>query len=651
MYDELHWVFQSLRQWDGFMPMKTVSRSLCLLLCCYSLNAAAFKMEFEDSATDNVSSTLAQNTQPNDLTAVVQITSESAPLINTDIGDPNMVMQSTRLAVNQAGYLPDAPKHALLVSPVNDETVQLVLANTDMVLTDVKKAPEQLTKEGVKIQWLDFSDIKLAGDYYLRQGGTKSPTFRISADSYALPTWLLLRSYYLQRCGTPLSDRITHLEHAACHLETAYYARADEVNRPEQRHDVGGGWHDAGDFGRYMATATVTVNRLMSLYLMQPNRYQDGDLRIPESGNGQPDLLDEVAIELEWMLKMQRMDGAVYRKVSGMHWVSERRPEEDTNQQLIYGISSPETAKFAASMALAARVYRNIRPESAQVYLTVAENAWSWLQKHPHMTVDWQASDDSGSGKYLLSDTDTETSLEFDDDDRLAAALELFLTTDKTDYRDYVQQHAADAPYTLYEWKDASPLSLWHLLTFDKTDSLSSLRAVIKSRLIARADTILQRIATCPLRMANQRLVWGSNKMLAEEGITLLHAWHLTNDTKYYHAALEQIDFLFGRNPFAMSFITGVGNQAVRTPVHLFGSAIKQTLPGLMVGGPNVLAQDKIAQPEQGVLSYIDNPRAYSVNEYAIDYNASVIGLLEILAIYQQPAPGNTAPAQVAQVH
>jgi hypothetical protein len=33
----------------------------------------------------------------------------------------------------------------------------------------------------------------------------------------------------------------------------------------------------------------------------------------------------------------------------------------------------------------------------------------------------------------------------------------------------------------------------------------------------------------------------------------------------------------------------------------------------------------------------VDDERAYSVNEYAIDYNAAIIGLLETLAIYRTP--------------
>lgn len=549
----------------------------------------------------------------------------------------NTSQASPRIAVNQIGYLPDAPKHAILLNAVSQEPLQLV-QTPDRVLAELPLASHPDTdqiKGRLQIQWVDFTKIRLPGEYYLRQGELKSASFRIGADIYDNPSWLLQRSYYLQRCGVALHDPVSRLEHSACHTSDAVYARNDSLNSAGEAHETSGGWHDAGDFGKYMATASVTVNRLMSLYLMQPHRYQDGDLHIPESGNDRPDLLDEVAFELDWMLKMQRMDGAVYRKLAGTKWVSARTPEQDTGQRYLYGISSPETAKFAASMALAARTYRDASPRDAERYRIAAENAWGWLEQHPGMEVDWQKADDGGSGKYLSSGTDTEASLEFDDDDRLSAAIELYLTTGEKNYRDHVQALAPDMPYTLFEWKDASALALWHLLTYDRSAELASLRDSIQQKLLARADELLETVASCPLRMANQRLVWGSNKMLAEEGITLLHAWHLSGDGRYLKAALDQVDYLFGRNPFALSFVTAAGENAVRTPLHLWGTAINLTIPGLLVGGPNVLAQDNVAPRNQGIFSYIDDNRAYSVNEYAIDYNAAIIGLLEILAIYR----------------
>ena len=547
--------------------------------------------------------------------------------------------ESPAIVVNQAGYLPDWPKRALLINKPEAKVVTLRDATTDALIMMIK--PKQsgftdLDAEASTTQLLDFSQIDRLGNYYLEEGDVRSVTFRIGETVYKEATRLLMRSYYLQRCGVELLDPETGLSHEACHLNDGVYARDDAVNQEGLPRDAAGGWHDAGDYGKYIAPAAVTVNRLLSLYLMAPERYPDGALSTPESGNGISDLLDEVKVELDWMMSMQRDDGAIYRKLSGAKWPSVVVPEADEQARYVYGISSPETGKFIASMAIAARAYHKVDSALTTAYLNAAEKSWQWLKDQPEQTIDWKKEDDSGSGGYMGSETDIEVQLDIDRDDRLTAALELYLATGKPEYRDFIISNEPDETYSLYEWKDASSLSLWHLMQFDESTELLAVREDIKTKLLARADRLLQHIQTSAFNVANDRIIWGSNKMTAEEGITLAHAWYLTGQQQYLEGALDQLDFILGKNPFNLSFVTAVGLRSVQNPVHIFGRAVKKTLPGLMVGGPNQLAQDGIAPKNKGLMSYIDHERAYSVNEYAIDYNASLIGLLEMLAIYKE---------------
>lgn len=540
------------------------------------------------------------------------------------------------IVVNQAGYHPDWPKRAMLINKTEDDSIALINAESGEL---VKMLNPQTAVEGPQqseLQFLDFSDVKETGRFYLEGSELRSVTFSIAKDSYKEATRLLLRSYYLQRCGVELLDPETGLSHQACHLDDGVYPRDDEFNEEGMHRHASGGWHDAGDYGKYLAPASVTVNRLMSLYLMAPERYPDSALSIPESGNGISDLLDELIVELDWMLKMQREDGAVYRKLSGAKWPSVIPPEEDTQVRFVYGVSSPETGKFIASMAMAARTFRNIDKVRSERYLEAAEKSWNWLKFETQQVVDWQKKDDSGSGSYLSSDTDTELQLDTDTDDRLTGALELFLTTKKDEYRDYILAFEPGETYSLYEWKDASSLSLLHLMEQDDTPELLRIREDIQQKLIARADELYANVEKSPFNVANNKIIWGSNKMTAEEGITLAHAWKLSGQEKYLHAAIDQLDYVMGRNPFNLSYVTGVGEKAVKNPVHIFGRSVKRTLPGLLVGGPNESAQDGIAPKSKGLMSYVDHERAYSVNEYAIDYNAALIGLLEILAIYDE---------------
>src|SRR5690606_19365702 len=92
-----------------------------------------------------------------------------------------------------------------------------------------------------------------------------------------------------------------------------------------------GGWYDAGDHGKYVVNAGITVWTLLNLY--ERNQYlgegavfKDGTLPIPESENQTNDLLDEVRWELEWALRMQipedapKWQGMAFHKLHELKW-------------------------------------------------------------------------------------------------------------------------------------------------------------------------------------------------------------------------------------------------------------------------------------------------------------------------------------------
>jgi endoglucanase len=382
------------------------------------------------------------------------------------------------------------------------------------------------------------------------------------------------------------------------------------------------------DYGKYVATTAVTTGRLLSLYETYPDRFPDWQLTIPESGNGIPDLLDEMRVGLDWLLTMQRADGAIYRKLSGKNWPSIVAPDADNQPRYLYGISTPETAKVAAVMAIAARTYVPWQPQAAAQYLAASKRAWTYLQQHPQMQVDWVNGDDSGSGKYLASEIDTEPSLNVDTDDRLWAAAELFITTKEGEFDRYFRELSPKFDYALFEWKDPSPLAMLDYLNAFKMSAVSPIKAEITAKIIQRADAIMARVNSSGYRLANHRFIWGSNKMTASEGITLLFAYQAIDKPLYRQAAIEQIDYLLGRNHFNQTFVTGVGSHPVRQTNHIFARARNITIPGLLVGGANDAAQDGIAPKHRGILSYLDDERSHATNEYAIDYNAELIALM-----------------------
>jgi endoglucanase len=239
--------------------------------------------------------------------------------------------------------------------------------------------------------------------------------------------------------------------------------------------------------------------------------------------------------------------------------------------------------------------------------------------------------DDSGSGKYLASEWDTEPALKTDIDNRLWAASELFVTTGNPAFEQYLVLQLPALSYTLFEWKDPSPLAMSDYLMQKRRPGSEMLKQQIKEKLLARANVLMQKVAMSGYRLANDQFIWASNKMAAEEGITLFYAYKLTDNSDYLKAAFDQLDYLLGRNSFNLSFVSGVGTNAVRNVHHRISRAKRIVMPGLLVGGPNTYAQDDIAPKGLGPKSYLDDERSYATNEYAIDYNASLIGLMGML--------------------
>ena len=421
------------------------------------------------------------------------------------------------IVVNQVGYLPQWQKKAFLrrstafSSKQNIKSAtELINQETNEVLAEISSKAETVdltTKDGVTV--IDFSSITEPGTYYLQQGKLKSVPFAIGKDIYQKPLATMIRSYYLQRCGVELNDPVTGISHVPCHIKDGIIARQDKYHDSNELLDATGGWHDTGAYSKNVATTTVAIARLLNLYEQNPRFFPDSQLDIPESGNGTSDLLDEMQFGLDWLLKMQRADGAVYRKISGKSWPINLGPDEDIQPRYIYGVSTPETAKFAAVMAIASRNWQSIDDQTAAKYLMAAESAWQYLQSQPTMTIDWQPEDDSGSDSFIADEFNTEVSLNTDLDDRLWAAAELAVTTGKEEFNSYFASNLDQVEYTLFEWKNPAPLGLIDYLELNPQPLEDGLKAKIQSKIKARAELILARVNQSTYNIANNRFIWG----------------------------------------------------------------------------------------------------------------------------------------------
>ena len=237
------------------------------------------------------------------------------------------------IMVDQFGYLPTANKVAVLADP--QKGFNASLAYTPGSKLEVRRAADNgvaytaaPTKwnsgttdavSGDKAWWFDFSSVQASGDYYVYDPATKhrSHTFRIGDNTYDAVLQAAMRAFFYQRVNAhkqpPYAD--VRYSDAASHgnVEQDFDARAmnpanPTVSDPATSRDLSGGWYDAGDFNKYVNYADGAIHDL--LYAYQENNRAWGDAyAIPESGNGIPDVLDELKWELDWLLRMQNADG------------------------------------------------------------------------------------------------------------------------------------------------------------------------------------------------------------------------------------------------------------------------------------------------------------------------------------------------------
>ena len=84
---------------------------------------------------------------------------------------------------------------------------------------------------------------------------------------------------------------------------------------------------------------------ILFAYEVNPMAWTDGQLQIPESGNGVPDILDEVKWGTDWLKKMQLADGSTALKVGEIVYAAAAPPSSDHNPRYyVPGCSSSTIA-------------------------------------------------------------------------------------------------------------------------------------------------------------------------------------------------------------------------------------------------------------------------------------------------------------------
>ena len=527
------------------------------------------------------------------------------------------------IAVNQVGYVVGSVKHATISG---GKHYKLYNSKGERVLEgDVKPVFDENSAE--EAGCIDFSEVNTPGKYYfVDEKGERSNSFTIGKKVYASLFKDALRMYYFQRCGMALEEKYAgRFAHKACHCTNARILYSDPIKRIKLK----GGWHDAGDYGRYVTAGAVALAHLLYAYSLKPKAFKIS-FDIPESGNGMPDILNECAWELDWMLKMQEKDGGVHHKVTSESFVGFVMPEEDKLEPVVTPVSSLATADQAAIMALAARLYEEYDEKRAAAYKKSALAAGKWLIKNQEFIFKNPSEIRTGTYEDMC-----------DADERMWAAVELYQLTGDEKWIWSVRQILELRISTVaLGWADVGGIAAMSMLMAKKGVFPQDLVERLKGNWLEEADRLSKVAAGNPYELAFHKynFNWGSNMQVLCNAMVLCFANKLSGKEDYLKYAASQLDYILGRNAMDISYVTGYGEKAFRDPHNrpTVADGIDDPIPGYVSGGPNYRACDTAANPEilkgrPPMKWFVDDWKSYSTNEITIYWNSPLIYVLAYL--------------------
>ena len=367
-----------------------------------------------------------------------------------------------RIAVDQFGYRSEGTKVAIVTDPLKGfdagesytpgPRLEVRSRGGKVVLSGAPRVwQEGATHEdsGDRGWWFDFSALRKPGEYYVYDPSTRlrSPVFRIGDGVFAPVLKAAVRTFYFQRIGVPIEAKFAKgpWTDGAAYLQDTKARSVDAKEDASKVRDLSGGWMDAGDTNKYPAFLGDVIHPLLYAYRANPKAFGD-DYDIPESGNGRPDLLDEIKVELDWLTRMQDPQGGVPIKMGVIDYDGKLPLSLDLRTRY-YGPNDSGAAIYTAAVfAHAARVYDGFPAWKAYAkgLRERAERSWNWYKGHPRTF-----KLDTGEIKAGLANRSAE------EQDRMEAyaAIHLFALTGDAKYnRAVVQRVGTTAPLAEGSW-------------------------------------------------------------------------------------------------------------------------------------------------------------------------------------------------------
>ncbi|MBR4717177.1 MAG: glycoside hydrolase family 9 protein [Lentisphaeria bacterium] len=340
-----------------------------------------------------------------------------------------------------------------------------------------------------------------------------------------------------------------------------------------------GGHHDAGDYNPRSHIEVAQI--LMDAYELAPKKFYDGQLNIPEKGNGIPDILDEALWALKLWIGLQDEDGGVYNGTE-----SDGDPnffqtvELDPKGDYVFAKDSLGSFLFAGAMAQASRLLEKLgKKEMAADYLARARRAYDWAVENKPRT------------------NDAKTFGSFYTVPLAYAAAQLYHTTgedafhqaffDNTPWKRNSKAKISDSNYDL-------SLAAYAYAAVPPSMADLSVHSDVVRAICEEADSYVSASNKAPykfVRHPNAPINWGTGAY--EHFLPVVwHAWAFTDNKlkvkSYREAMIRTADNTLGCNPLNLSWIVGLGSNGIHAPLH--NSRFNPTgfsVPGMQAQGPD----------------------------------------------------------------
>jgi hypothetical protein len=506
--------------------------------------------------------------------------------------------------MNQVGFKPDDIKTAILISasPITVKRFTLKSKNDKTVFEKdlvIDTAFNQHFRYSARI---DFSEFNKEGEYYIQVSNIRSKPFKIRHNVFNRVRDSLSLFFRVQRCG-PTKP----LLHQPCHLQDATEVIGYKKTSPV---DLTGGWHDAGDYTKFLFTTAYTTYMLLFSYEFEPKKFEF-DL----DKNSVPDILEEARVGLDFLLRCDFAEDAFITQVQDDrdHTVGWRLPENDTltfNRPAFVKMNRSQVGIYAATMALANRIWKTRFYDDvfAEKCLRSGIKIFEMRDKIRDFKDEEKYYTDSNYvGKLALG------------------AIELYYSTRDVKYLKLANEYGkkTDADYW-WSWGDFNSLAHYKLSLSDPS-YINYIRKNLEQFNLNSTSSFFNE----PLPYS-----WGTTTTFLGVSIQAILYKKLTNDSRYDKLSIEARDFVLGRNPWGLSFIYGIGSshiKKVHSQIAFFNGGY---IPGALVGGPspkslfddkNILKNNHFVKFDYKEAVYSDTYENYINNEPTISGNATAL--------------------------